>query len=268
MEYIKKNIHTIITQIIFWCLVIGLWEFVANAELFGPSSKLIFPTLEEIGKAFMRNFSDGFAGTPITVYIFNSMRLLLQGLFYGVLFAIVFSGLAIISKTIFVVYNTIVSVFDLLPGVALLPVVIMLFGIKEDVIIFLVIHAVIWPMSRNMLDGFNSVPRMYIEAGRNIGLRGPSLLFGIYIPASMTFLISGVKAGWARAWRGLISAEMIFSIASCQGIGLYINQMRMSMKNAEMYATLLVIIIIGVVVQYGVIYPIEKYTVKRWGMSR
>ena len=180
----------------------------------------------------------------------------------------VLSGLSIISKTFYAIYDLLISVFDLLPGVALLPVVIIIFGIKPGVIVFLVVHAVIWPMSRSLLDGFMAVPQIYIEAGMNIGLRGTSLLFGVYLPASISYIVSGLKVAWARAWRGLISAEMIFGIASRPGIGLYINQMRTNMKNAEMYATLIVIVLIGVIVQYGILSPIEKNTVKKWGMSK
>jgi NitT/TauT family transport system permease protein len=161
-----------------------------------------------------------------------------------------------------------VSIFDLLPGVALLPVVIIIFGVKPGVIVFLVVHAVIWPMSRSILDGFRAVPRIYVEAGLNIGLRKLSLLMGIYLPASTTYLLSGLKVAWARAWRGLISAEMIFGVASCPGLGLYINQMRMNMENAQMYATLIVIIMIGVIVQYGILEPIEALTIKKWGMMQ
>ena len=61
---------------------------------------------------------------------------------------------------------------------------------------------------------------------------------------------------------------MIFGIASRPCIGLYINQMRTNMNNAEMYATLIVIIIIGIIVQYGILAPIENNTVKKWGMTR
>lgn len=264
----KERLHSIIMPCVFLIIVLGIWEYVARAEFFGPSSRLVFPTLECIGKAFINNFTEGYAGTSFGVYILNSMKLLLIGLVIGIVFAFVFSGLAIISKTFFYIYNSIVSICDLLPGVALLPIVIVIFGVKAEVIIFLVIHAVVWPMSRSILDGFKSVAKIYIEAGTNIGLNGVSLLFGVYVPASLSYIISGLKVGWARAWRGLISAEMIFGIATCPGIGLYINQMRTSMKNAEMYATLIVIIIIGVVVQYGILCPIEKLTVKRWGMSR
>ena len=93
-------------------------------------------------------------------------------------------------------------------------------------------------------------------------------MLGVYIPATTSYIVSGIKVSWARAWRGLISAEMIFGIASCPGIGLYINQMRTNMKNAQMYATLIVIILIGVIVQYGVLEPIEKNTIKKWGMTK
>lgn len=264
----RDKIYGLTAQIIFIILFAIGWEVVARNHLFGSNSELIFPPLRAIGEAFITNFQLGYAGTPFSIYILNSMRLLLVGLLIGIALSFVFTGLCMVSKTMYHIYNLIVSIFDLLPGVALLPVVIIMFGISENVIIFLVIHAVIWPMSRNMLDGFMAVPKIYIEAGRNIGLKGMKMLLGVYIPATTTYIVSGIKGGWARAWRGLISAEMIFGIASSPGIGLYINQMRTNMKNAEMYATLIVIIIIGVIVQYGILTPIENNTVKKWGMSR
>ena len=139
-------------------------------------------------------------------------------------------------------------------------------GTTPTVIVVLIVHAVIWPMSRSVLDGFKSVPDIYIESGKNIGLNGIRLILGVYVPATTRYIVTGLKTCWSRAWRGLISAEMIFGIASSPGIGLYINQMRTNLKNAEMYATLVVIIIIGVVVQYGILAPIENNTVKKWGM--
>lgn len=264
----KKEINSVITKILFIVLVLMVWEAAARADLFGEKSRLVFPTIEEIAVAFIRNFTNGYAGVSFWVYIGNSMKLLLLGLLLGIVLAFVFSGLAMVSRVFFDIYNLVIAVCDLMPGVALLPIVIVIFGITPGVIVFLVIHAVIWPMSRNILDGFMTVPKIYLEAGRNMGLSGMSLLLGVYIPAATSYIVSGLKAGWARAWRGLISAEMIFGIAKAPGIGLYINQMRTNMKNAEMYATLIVIIMIGLIVQYGILEPIERCTVKRWGMSK
>ena len=264
----NSKARDIITKAVFLIAVLALWEIVAKSGVLGKRSNLIFPTLEAIGAAFISNFTVGFAGSSLWVYIGNSMRLLLEGLLIGIVLAFLFSGLSIISKTFNSIYNLMVSICDLLPGVALLPVVIIIFGVSPGVIVFLVVHAVLWPMSRNILDGFLAVPKVYVEAGQNIGLKGVSLLLGVYLPASATYIVSGIKVAWARAWRGLISAEMIFGIASSPGIGLYINQMRTNMNNAEMYATLIVIIIIGIIVQYGILAPIENNTVKKWGMTR
>lgn len=265
----ERNLaYSITVKLIFVAVVLLIWEFVAKSHLLGPRSELIFPSLESIFAAFVRNFVKGYAGLSLWAYIGNSMKLLLIGLFTGISLAFIFSGLSAVNRTFYCVYSFIITVCDLLPGVALLPVVIVIFGVKSGVIVFLVIHAVLWPMSRSILDGFMAVPRIYVEAGRNIELKGFSLIWGVFFPASVSYIVSGLKVGWARAWRGLISAEMIFGIASCPGIGLYINQMRTNMNNAEMYATLIVIVIIGIIVQYGILEPIEKNTVKKWGMSR
>ncbi len=257
----------ILVKLIFIILVLACWEYVAKNHLLGSRSEMIFPTLESIGKAFISNFTKGYANVSLWVYIGNSMKILLLGLLIGVSLAFILSGLATLSHTFSGIFNLLISVCDLLPGVALLPVVIIIFGVKSGVIVFLVVHAVLWPMSRSILDGFSAVPKIYVEAGKNISLRSISLIWGVFLPASTSYIVSGLKVGWARAWRGLISAEMIFGIASCPGIGLFINQMRTNMNNAEMYATLIVIVMIGIIVQYGILSPIEKNTVKKWGMS-
>lgn len=268
MKEREKFIHTFIARLAFFVFLLCTWEYIAKSGVLGAKSNLIFPSIETIMGAFVRNFSKGYAGVSLWVYIGNSMRLLLEGLLIGIVLAFLLSGFAMLNEMFYDIYNLVVSICDLLPGVALLPVVIIIFGVKPEVIVFLVVHAVIWPMSRNVLDGFLAVPTIYVEAGQNIGLEGLALLWGVYLPATASYIISGLKVGWARAWRGLISAEMIFGIAACPGIGLFINQMRTSMNNAEMYATLVVIIMIGLIVQYGILLPIEKCTVKKWGISR
>ena len=260
--------QSVVAQVVFVVVLLIIWEVVARAHVFGAKSEIVFPTLEAIGAAFIKNFVTGYAGTSLWVYVGDSMMLLLEGFAIGVIGALLFSSLSMVSRTFYSIYNLVVTICDLLPGVALLPVVIIIVGIRPEVIVFLVVHAVIWPMSRNMLDGFQAVPNIYVEAGKNIGLKGFSLLRSVYLPAAASYLVSGIKVSWARAWRGLISAEMIFGLASCPGIGLFINQMRTNMYNAEMYATLIVIIIIGLIVQYGILMPIEKNTVVKWGMSK
>ena len=261
MKKIKKAKNLIIQLSFILAIIIG-WQLVYNS---GRYPELMFPSLGQIFEGLVTGFTEDGLGAMVL----HSLKLILEGLGIGVLLAFVFSGLSAASKSFYAVYNMIVSVCDLLPGVALLPLAILWIGIGEGTIIFLVIHSVIWPMSRSLMDGFMATPRLYIEAGKNIGLNRFSLITGVYIPASFARILSGVKVGWARAWRGLISAEMIFGATSSgSGIGWFISQKRSYMDIPGVFAALIVIIVIGLVIEYGLFHWIEKYTVKKWGMTR
>ncbi len=256
-----KKHKSLIVQILFVVAIIVIWQITYNS---GKFPELVFPSIGQIFDGLVSGFRDN----DLLGMVGHSMRLILEGLGIGIVLAFILSGLSIASKTFFAVYNMVVSVCDLLPGVALLPLAILWIGVGEGTIIFLVIHSVIWPMSRSLIDGFKATPKLYIESGRNIGLNRFSLITGVYIPASFGRILSGLKVGWARAWRGLISAEMIFGATSSgAGIGWYISMRRNFMDVPGVFASLIVIIIIGLIIEYGIFYWVEKFTVRKWGMS-
>ena len=162
----KKEVRT---QIIFIVCFLAAWQFVYQTQAF---SDLVFPSLGEIGKSFVEGFQDD----SLLSYTLYSMELIAKGLAIGIVLAFIFSSIAVVSRTFYAIYNLIVSICDLLPGVALLPLAIMWFGIGEGTTIFIVVHSILWPMSRNLIDGFKSVSGIFLESGRNIGLRGFSLV--------------------------------------------------------------------------------------------
>jgi len=258
-----KKYQKIALQIGFVIAVLLFWEWYANHR-----SIMAFPTLGEIGKTLYEDiFTD--SARPILKYLGKSLVLIGEGLGIGVLLAFLFSGLSVASKIFNAIYNLIVSICDLLPAVALMPILMITLGATDTTIIVLVVHSVVWPMSRNIIEGFKSVPQMHIESGRNIGLSKIGLVFGIYIPSAFASIIAGLRVGWARAWRGLISAEMIFGAASAAGIGTYINNARTIWLNySSVYAALILIIIVGIIVEYVVFANLEKHTVRKWGMIR
>lgn len=262
MKKFLKDYKFWIARLVFVIACVVFWEIYARQR-----NIMGFPTLEKI----MIALRDGFTNPQryILLYLGNSMLAILKGLGIGILLAILFSGLSAVSEIFNAVYNLVVSVFDLLPGVALLPILMITIGANDTSILVLVIHSVVWPMSRNIIDGFKTTPRIYIEAGKNFGLHILGLVTGIYIPASFANMLSGIKVGWARAWRGVISAEMIFGAAQSAGIGVYINNARtVWIDYPSVYAAIFLIILVGVIVEYGVFQTIEKYTVRRWGMVR
>lgn len=253
-----KNIRN---QILFLILVLCLWQAVYQLNIF---PKLMFPSVTSVIQGVVK----GFTSDNLGEMVLYSMSLIGRGMAAGILLAFFFSGLSIVSNTVYSIYNMIVSLCDLLPGVALLPLAILWFGVGEETIIAIVIHSVIWPVSRSILDGFQEVPQIYIEAGMNIGLSKWRLVTGVYVPAAFSSILSGIKIGWARAWRGLISAEMIFGTTSSgAGIGWFIFMKRTNMDIAGVFGALLVIIVIGIIVEYVVFQWIDKKTIRKWGIN-
>ena len=253
--------NKILTRLIFVAVLLAIWEYVSKTS----SVPLMFPTLEKIGEAFIT----GFTNNDLLSYTLYSLGLITKGLGIGIILSFILSGLSVVSKHFYYIYNFVVSVMDLIPGIALLPLAILWFGIGQTTVIVIVVHGVLWPMSRNILDGFRSVPSIYVESGKNIGLSGLGLVTGIYLPASFNSVLSGMRVGWARAWRGLISIEMVFgTTGSGAGIGWYIFMKRTNLDTAGVFASLLVIIIIGLVVEYGVFRTIEVKTVRKWGIVK
>lgn len=254
-----KNLRN---QIIFIVLILIAWQAAYQAELF---PKLMFPSVGDIFHSLVKGFAEDGLGS-MTLY---SLGLIVKGLAIGIALAFVLSGLSIISRTVYSVYNMLVSMCDLIPGVALIPLAILWMGIGEGTIILIVVHSILWPMSRSIMDGFHAVPRIYTESGQNMGLNRVSMVTGIYIPAAFPYILSGIRTGWARAWRGLISAEMIFGTTSSgAGIGWFIFMRRTYVDIAGVFAALLVIIAIGIVVEYGIFSMIERLTIRKWGVSR
>ena len=232
----NKNIKNSLVKIIFIVSVLILWQVLYTLKIW---PEILFPSLGDIGKAFVTAFTERELGTMVL----HSLSLIIKGLIVGIALALVFSSLSVISETFYTIYNMIVSMCDLIPGIALIPVAILWIGVGDGAIIFMVIHAVVWPMSRSIIDGFNAVPELYLEVGRNI-------------------------VGWARAWRGLISAEMIFGGGGALGIGYFIQDRRTNTDIAGVFAAIIVIVIIGMVVEYGIFRNIENKTFRKWGMTR
>ncbi len=251
----NKKVRNLIAQISFLIIVLCLWQYSCT------NSETMFPSVTDICEKLVL----GINKYQMIEMITHSLILLVEGLTIGIVLALIFSSLSVVSETFFAIYNMIVSMFDLIPGIALTAIAFLIFGLGDGPIIFLVVHSVVWPMSRSVIDGFNAVPDLYLEVGKNIGLSPVRLVFGVFLPAALPRIFSGIKVGWARAWRGLISAEMLFGGA---GIGYYINMRRQSADLGGVFAAIIAIIIIGTIVEYGIFRTIENLTFKKWGMSR
>ncbi|MFK4508561.1 binding-protein-dependent transport system inner membrane component [Bradyrhizobium daqingense] len=121
-------------------------------------------------------------------------------------------------------------------------------------LIFVIVHSVLWPVALACYGGFLAVPPTLRMAGRNLGLSGGRFVAEILVPAAFPQILSGLRIGWAFAWRTLIAAELVFGVsARSGGIGWFICTSRAQLETASVFAGLLTVILIGLLVE-GVIF--------------
>ncbi|WP_315777229.1 MULTISPECIES: ABC transporter permease [unclassified Bradyrhizobium] len=223
---------------------------------------LLFPTFSDTIAALWEKVRDG----TIPMRAWTSLKVLFMGYAAGITLAAILTILAISTRIGTDFLETVTAMFNPLPAIALLPLALIWFGLGSGSLVFVLIHSVLWPVALNTHSGFKSVSNTLRMVGRNYELSGFSYVIRILIPAAFGAILTGLKIGWAFAWRTLIAAELVFGVSSGQGgLGWFIFENRNLLEIPAVFAGLLTVIVIGLVVENLVFRTIERRTVLTWG---
>jgi len=226
---------------------------------------LLLPTFTQTLRALV----EGLAGGELLEKARISLAVLVQGYLAGVLVAFVLTTLAVSTRLGRDLLATLTAMFNPLPAIALLPLALLWFGLGQGSLVFVLVHSVLWPLALATFSGFQGVPDTLRMAGRNYGLRGLRYVLQILVPAALPSILSGLKIGWAFAWRTLIAAELVFGASSGRGgLGWYIAQNRNELLTDRVFAGLALVILIGLLVESLGFQTLERLTVRRWGLQR
>ncbi|MBZ9701756.1 MULTISPECIES: ABC transporter permease [unclassified Mesorhizobium] len=237
-----------------------VWELYAR-QLDNP---LLFPTLTDTFKSLYANFADG----TLPSRIWTTLKILLAGYAIGTVLAFLLTILAINTRIGTDFLETMTAMFNPLPAISLLPLALIWFGLGPSSLVFVLLHSVLWAVALNTHSGFLGVSRTLRMVGANYGLTGLSYVIRILVPAAFPSILTGLKIGWAFAWRTLIAAELVFGVSSGQGgLGWFIFENRNLLDIPAVFAGLLTVIIIGLVVENLIFQTIERKTLQKWGMK-
>jgi NitT/TauT family transport system permease protein len=237
------------------------WEIYAR-RLENP---LLFPTFSATLEALWRAVASG----VVPERTWASLRVLFQGYAAGLVLAGLLTALATATRIGTDLLETLTSMFNPLPSIALLPLALLWFGLGNASLIFVLVHAVLWAVALNTHAGFRSVSQTLRMVGRNYGLSGPRFVAQILVPAAFPSILTGLKIGWAFAWRTLIAAELVFGVSQGSGgLGWYIFENKNQLEIANVFAGLFTVILIGLFVENVVFQNVERRTVRRWGMQQ
>jgi NitT/TauT family transport system permease protein len=237
------------------------WEAVARLQ----ANDLLLPGALQTAHALAAGIVSG----ELPRYVGVSLAVLLQGYAAGIAGAFLLTSLAMSTTLGRDLLETLTAMFNPLPAIALLPLALLWFGLGRGSLVFVLMHSVMWPLALNTYAGFRAVPETLRMTGRNYGLGGVRLVLQVLIPAALPAILSGLKIGWAFAWRTLIAAELVFGTTSGKGgLGWYIFQSRNELYTDKVFAGLAAVIGIGLLVENIVFQSVERLTVRRWGMQR
>jgi len=245
-------------KILIIVFIIFLWEGIYHLNIYPQT---LFPSLREILYEIIKGFRD----FSIISSIWYSLTLLFKGMvltFLLAFFSVLLSEMSIIFNDFL---EMLISTAHPLPGIAIIPLVILWIGIGEKAILFIIIHAMLWPVIINLKSGIHSIPKIYMDLSEVFNFSKIDKIKHIYFMGILPHIFSGLKIAWARGWRALISSEMVFGVVgSSSGLGWYIFKQRVFMNTPGLYGGLVIIIILGLLVEGIVFKKLENVYLGKW----
>ena len=153
-----------------------------------------------------------------------------------------------------------------MPSIAWFPAAIVLFGLTESAILFVIVIGAAPSVANGFIAGVDNTPPILVRAARMLGAKGWSSFRHVVLPAALPTYIGGLKQGWAFAWRSLLAGELLVQIAGKESLGRELDTARQFADYKGVYATMIVILVIGILVDSLFFGQIERRIRRRYGL--
>ena len=148
-----------------------------------------------------------------------------------------------------------------IPGIAWIPLAILWFGLGNTAVIFVVFIAEFFPLYFNTEAGSRNINPILIDAARCFGARRFTLLRRVILPASIPYIITGMRIALGGAWRMIVAGEML---ASQSGIGSVLIESRYQLRATDLMMAMILISIVGYATERLIVGTLENKTTERW----
>ena len=196
----------------------------------------------------------------------NTMRRAVVGYAMAILIGSVVGVVVARSKVTRAAVGSLITGLQTMPTIAWFPLAILLFGLQESAILFVVVLGAAPAIANGVIAGVDHIPPLQLRAGRVLGARGLSMYRHVIIPASLPGYVAGLKQGWAFAWRSLMAGELLVIIAKQPSLGVRLEFARTNSDAPALIAAMVVILIIGIVVDSVFFGRLERAIRHRWGL--
>lgn len=245
----------------FFAILIAIWELAVRAGLV-PS--VLLPAPAAVARYLGEALRDGTLLDAVGI----TMQRLLAGYAVGLLLGLPLGLLTARYRLWEDTLGMLALGLQTLPSVCWVPLAILWFGQTEGAMLFVVVMGTVGSVMIATNNGVRSVPPIYVRAARTMGSRSFHIWMYVIVPAALPHLISGMKQGWAFAWRSLMAAEIFVSILTGFGLGQLLHYGRELSAMDQVIGVMALIVAIGLLADKLLFAPWESFMYRRWGLKQ
>jgi len=249
-----------LVAILFFSSLVALWQALVSSGIWSP---VLLPPPLDVARYLLAAISDGtlLEGSWIT------MKRLMVGYLIGCVLGLPLGLATARSNYLSDTIGVLALGLQTLPSVCWVPLALLWFGQTESAMLFVVIMGTLWSVLIAVDNGARSLPPIYVRAARTMGSSGLHTLTRVILPASLPFVVSGMKQGWAFAWRSLMAAEIYVTLLTGYGLGHLLHFGRELNAMDQVIGVMLVIVLIGLLADKILFSPWERFLHRRWGTA-
>jgi NitT/TauT family transport system permease protein len=245
--------------VLFLAVFIGVWQL---AYLSGIWPKVSLPSPLMVVESFYELILDNTLLISIGVTLYRLLIGFAASIIIGVCV-----GLAMVRFTGFGKTMSSFAVgLQSFPSVAWVPFAILLIGLNDIGILFVVIMSSVFSVMMSAYSGIRNIPPIYLKAARNMGAKGFSLFRYMMIPAATPALIIGIKQAWSFAWHALVGAEIL--MAASVGIGHILLIGREFQLMDQIIASMITIFALGMIFDKVIFAKLDDKVREKWGLRQ
>lgn len=258
------NLRRTAATVGFFASLVLVWQ---GLVLTGWWSPVLLPPPLDVGSWL---WTHTFGGSEITRYellqaAWVTLRRLLLGFVCGIAAGIPLGLLTAASGLARRTLGVLALGLQTLPSVCWVPLALIWFGQSEAAMFFVVVMGTVWSVIIATETGVRNLPPIYVRAARTMGSRGLHTLVRVTLPASLPYVIGGMKQGWAFAWRSLMAAEIYVTVMTGFGLGSLLHYGRELNAMDQVVAVMLCIVAFGLAADKLLFGPWESWLRRRWG---
>ena len=176
----------------------------------------------------------------------TTLRRALVGYALAVMIGVVVGSAVSRLKPLRSAVGSLITGLQTMPSIVWFPLAIVLFGLSESAILFVVVLGAAPSIANGLVSGVDHVPPLLIRSGRVLGARGWRLYRHVVLPAALPSFVGGLKQGWAFAWRSLMAGELLVLLPGHPSLGSRLEAARQFSDYPGLMALMVVILVIGI----------------------